>query len=255
VSFEKSEQEQTRQVADLARAELELRESSDSVTPTESDAGDPAPCARASGPSAARPSPCILDIVLDFDTREAHRALVAVGELGSELRQRLAMINTSLGCLLAGRDFTEQRLYLALRSGFIPDEHLHELACRYAERAMGQAHEPVDQRCHHALRVKRAWLRGEIDQMALTAACRAAEHVARNGPGETSLVAEAVWVATWHVAPDAAWLALRATASSILWAMAHNAVWLSRDDAKHASRMTWLSLLDMTWEYLAGVAP
>lgn len=67
---------------------------------------------------------------------------------------------------------------------------MHEFACCVAEAALLLA-EVGDARCWQAIEAKRAWLRGEIDDMQLAAA----------------------WSAAW----SAAWAAARATARAAAW--------------------------------------
>jgi len=231
----------------------EQRESSDHATPARSDVADPAACARASGTSAARPFYSILDARMDLDTEAGCRAMISCGEISVPLQLALKRHDITLGELLAGRDYAEQRLYLALRSGILSEPPLHELACRYAERAIADVRMPIDQRCVKGLAAKRGWVRGLLGETDLAAARSAAEYVARWGPHETSLVAEAAWVATWASGADAAWLAARATAHSMMWSMATQSVWMTIAHAAKAKATAWGYLIEVTCDYLVGV--
>jgi hypothetical protein len=78
---------------------------------------------------------------------------------------------------------------------------LHEFACCVAEAALLIA-EVTDQRCWNAIKAKRAWLRGDIDDAQLAAARDAALVAARDA---------------WDAARDAAVVAARAA-----WAEQNN---------------------------------
>lgn len=86
----------------------------------------------------------------------------------------------------------EDRLWSA--SFLIPDEILHEFACRCAEEALKLVENP-DPRSVAAIAAKRAWLRGEINDGQLAAARDAARYAARY----------ATRAAVGYAARDAAW--------------------------------------------------
>ena len=65
------------------------------------------------------------------------------------------------------------KLWAVLREEFIDSPVLHEYACRCAEYALTFVREP-DSRSIAAIEAKRKWLRGEISNDDLTAACDAA---------------------------------------------------------------------------------
>ena len=67
----------------------------------------------------------------------------------------------------------EDRLWAVLREEFIPAPILHEFACVYAEYALSLIKNP-DPRSVNAIKVKRAWLRGEATDEELAAARDAA---------------------------------------------------------------------------------
>ena len=110
----------------------------------------------------------------------------------------------------------EDRLWAVLREEFLPATILHEFACRCAERALKKA-KVTDERSWNAIKVKRAWLKGEATDEELAAA-RAA--------------AAAAWAA--GAAGAAAWAAWAAGAA---WAVAAwVAAWAARDTAAAAER-------------------
>lgn len=67
----------------------------------------------------------------------------------------------------------EDKLWSVLRPEFLPEELLHEFACRCAEYALSFIEKP-DPRSVAAIEAKRAWLRGEISDDELAAASAAA---------------------------------------------------------------------------------
>lgn len=87
----------------------------------------------------------------------------------------------------------EDKLWAVLREELIDAATLHEFACRCAERALARVENP-DERSVNAIRVKRAWLRGEATDEELKAARAAAWAVART----------AAWDAAWAAARTAA---------------------------------------------------
>ena len=88
-----------------------------------------------------------------------------------------------------------EKLWAVLREEFIDAPVLHEYACRCAEYALTFVREP-DSRSIAAIEAKRKWLRGEISNDDLTAACDAA-NAARDA-------ANAAARAAWDAARDAA---------------------------------------------------
>ena len=65
------------------------------------------------------------------------------------------------------------KLWAVLRPEFIPEETLHEFACRCAEEALKLVKNP-DPRSVAAIEAKRRWMRGEIGDEELAAARAAA---------------------------------------------------------------------------------
>lgn len=85
---------------------------------------------------------------------------------------------------------------------------LHEFACRCAERALTRA-KVTDERSWNAIKVKRAWLKGEATDAELASARAAA------------------WPAAWDAA--------RAAARAAAWAAAWDAAWDAAGDAARAA--------------------
>ena len=91
----------------------------------------------------------------------------------------------------------KDKLWAVLREEFIDAPVLHEYACRCAEYALTFVREP-DSRSIAAIEAKRKWLRGEISNDDLTAACDAAGDAAGDAAD-----------AAYDAACDAAWAAAR----------------------------------------------
>ena len=107
----------------------------------------------------------------------------------------------------------EDKLWAVLREELIDARILHEFACWCAEDALSHV-ENADERSWNAIKVKRAWLRGEASDAELAAAWSAAEAAA------WSAARAAAWSAAWSAARtvcravelDAAWSAAEAAA-------------------------------------------
>lgn len=108
--------------------------------------------------------------------------------------------------------------------GFIHSEILNEFACRCAERALSRVEHP-DSRSVAAIEAKRAWMKGEISDAELAAACEAAwdaarEHALYSSPAVlragawaahgVAYMNDAEYIAT-ECADMAIWAALEAT--------------------------------------------
>ena len=112
---------------------------------------------------------------------------------------------------------------------------LHEFACCVAEAALLLA-EVGDARCWQAIEAKRAWLRGEIDDMQLAAAWDAAWAAASSAARDAAIAAawSAAWAAAREAAREAAWAAASSAASSAAWAApwsaAREAAWAAAWD-------------------------
>jgi hypothetical protein len=101
-------------------------------------------------------------------------------------------------------------LWLVLRPELIDEPILHEFACRCAEKALELIKDP-DPRSVEAIRVKRAWLRGEATTEELAAARDAARDAAWAAGAAARAAARAAGAAAWDAARaaarDAAWAA------------------------------------------------
>ena len=93
---------------------------------------------------------------------------------------------------------------------------LHEFACRCAERALTNAN-VTDERSWNAIKVKRAWLKGEATDKELAAAWEAAREAAREAAWAAA--SAAAWAAARDAARDAAWEAAKAAQESELLEM------------------------------------
>ena len=135
---------------------------------------------------------------------------------GREKFRRIAALRnewTALDVLALPDVDAEDKLWAVLRPEFLPDEILHEFACRCAEYALSFVKSP-DRRSVAAIEAKRAWLRGEISDDELAAARDAWD------AWDASAAAWDAWAA-WDAARTAAWDAARTAA----WAAA-------REDAR-----------------------
>ena len=121
---------------------------------------------------------------------------------------------TALDILRIEHAPVEDRFWVVLRDGWLPDRLLHEFAIWCAEQALALIEEP-DPRSLKALEVKRAWLDGNATDAELDAA--------------------------WDAARDAAWDAARAAA----WAAARAA---ARDAARDAQRERFAAMMTTLFE-------
>jgi hypothetical protein len=127
---------------------------------------------------------------------------------------------------------------------------LHEFACVVAEKALLREREKgcePDARAWEAIRVKRAWLKGDAtdDQLAAAGAAAGAAdwHAARDAAGAAAKAAawHAAGAADWHAARDAAgaaakaaaWHAARDAAKAAAW---HAAWYAAQAAARNAAR-------------------
>lgn len=139
---------------------------------------------------------------------------------------------TALDVLELEEVSVEDKLWAVLRPEFIPEETLHEFACRCAEEALKLVENP-DPRSVAAIEAKRRWLRGEIGDEELSAA-RSAAWAAESAVWAAE---SAAWAAARSVARDAALsatLAARAAAKAA-WA-ARSAADAAADAAMAAAR-------------------
>ena len=120
------------------------------------------------------------------------------------------------------------KLWLLLRTQFIPENDLHELACQFAEHVLPifETEYSDDKRPRLAIEAKRKWLQGEITTNELKAA-RDAAWAAWDAP----------WAAAWaaRAARDAAWAA-KAAARDAAWAAARDAAWAAARNAARAAK-------------------
>ena len=152
--------------------------------------------------------PCWLE---DAEGREKFRKIAAIRKEWTAL-DVLALPDVS----------TDDKLWAVLRPEFLPDELLHEFACRCVEYALSFVENP-DPRSVAAIEAKRAWVRGEISDDELAAA-RAAARAAE----------AAAWAAA-RAARAAAWAAARAAARDAWDASA--AAWAAEDARDHEVEM------------------
>ena len=108
---------------------------------------------------------------------------------------------TALDILALDDVSAEDKLWAVLREELIDARILHEFACWCAEDALSHAEKP-DERSVTAIKVKRAWLRGEASDEELAAARYAARGAARYAAVDATV--DAAWAAAWAAAWTAA---------------------------------------------------
>ena len=118
----------------------------------------------------------------------------------------------------------QDKFWSVLREEFIEAPILHEFACRCAEYALSFMESP-DPRSIAAIEAKRKWLRGEIADAELDAAC----DIARDAAHDAAIYAARV--AARVAAQDVAWVIARVIAQDAAWAAARNVVWSAPNDA------------------------
>ena len=112
---------------------------------------------------------------------------------------------TALDVLALEEEIADDRLWAVLREDFLSKNTLYEFALLCAEHAL-TIDKVTDERCWNAIKVKRAWLRGEASDDELAAARTAAWYAA----GVARYAARAAaWYSAWDAALDAAWVAER----------------------------------------------
>ena len=142
---------------------------------------------------------------------------------GRERFARIAAIRnewTALDVLNLSDVSAQNKLWSVLREEFIEAPTLHEFACRCAEYALSFMESP-DPRSIAAIEAKRKWLRGEITDAELDAAC----DIARDAAHDAAMYAARV------AAQDVAWVIARVIAQDAAWAAARNVVWSAANDA------------------------
>ena len=146
---------------------------------------------------------------------------------GREKFARIAAIKnewTALDVLNLPDVSVQDKFWSVLREEFIEAPILHEFACRCAEYALSFV-EGSDPRSIAAIEAKRKWLRGEITDAELAAACDAAWDAAHDAAMYAARIAARV------AAQDVAWVIARVIAQDAAWAAARNVVWSAANDA------------------------
>ena len=139
---------------------------------------------------------------------------------------------TALDVLNLPNVSAQDKFWSVLREEFIEAPILHEFACRCAEYALSFVESP-DPRSIAAIEAKRKWLRGEITDAELAAACDAAWDAAHDAAMYAARIAarvaaqDAAWVIAKVIAQDAAW----AVAQDAAWAAVRNVVRFAANDA------------------------
>ena len=166
---------------------------------------------------------------------------------GREKFARIAAIRnewTALDVLNLPDVSVQDKFWSVLREEFIEAPILHEFACRCAEYALSFVEGP-DPRSIAAIEAKRKWLRGEITDAELAAACDAAWDAAHDAAMYAARIAARV--ATMYAARIAAWAAAKAAARAAAWATANDAALdtacAARDAARDAAREHELEIL------------
>ena len=146
---------------------------------------------------------------------------------GREKLARIAAIRnewTALDVLNLPDVSVQDKFWSVLREEFIEAPILHEFACCCAEYALSFVEGP-DPRSIAAIEAKRKWLRGEITDAELAAACDAAWDAAHYAAMYAARIAARV------AAQDAAWAIARVIAQDAAWAAARNVVRSAANDA------------------------
>ena len=141
----------------------------------------------------------------------------------------------------------QDKFWSVLREEFIEAPILHEFACRCAEYALSFMESP-DPRSIAAIEAKRKWLRGEIADAELDAACDIARDAAHDAAMYAARVAARV------AAQDVAWVIARVIAQDAAWAAARNVVWSAANDAAlDTAYAAWVAASraarDAAWEH------
>ena len=148
---------------------------------------------------------------------------------------------------------TDDKLCAVLCSEFLPDEILHEFACRCAEYALSFIEKPAP-RSVAAIEAKRAWLRGEISDDELAKARRTAWDAAWYSAWSVLDAAEKnardVAKTAWTAAEPAAWAAARDTAWEAAWYTVR-AARTTADDSEW--RAAWEAVRDHELEMLVDL--
>ena len=158
---------------------------------------------------------------------------------GREKFARIAAIRnewTALDVLNLPDVSVQDKFWSVLREEFIEAPILHEFACRCAEYALSFVEGP-DPRSIAAIEAKRKWLRGEITDAELAAACDAAWDAAHDAAMYAARIAARV------AAQDVAWVIARVIAQDAAWAAANDAALDTACAARDAAREHELEIL------------
>ena len=151
---------------------------------------------------------------------------------GREKLARIAAIRnewTALDVLNLPDVSAQDKLWSVLREEFIEVPTLHEFSCRCAEYALSFVASPGP-RSIAAIEAKRKWLRGEITDAELAAACDAAWDAAHDAAMYAARIAARV------AAQDVAWVIARVIAQDAAWAAALDTACAARVVASRAAR-------------------
>lgn len=164
--------------------------------------------------------------------------MAQIHELATQFGRKQITALEALNLPIPAKD----RLWLVLRPKMIPKPIIHEFACCCAEAALNLVESQggtIDARSREAIRVKRAWLKGETTDDDLAAARTAAWAVVKWTIAKTATedaaakvaalaidwaTIEDAWDIAWTVARDAAWIATWHTIGDREWTAARNAV-------------------------------
>ena len=159
---------------------------------------------------------------------------------------------TALGILALDDVDAEDKLWAVLREELIDARILHEFACWCAEDALSHV-ENADERSWNAIKVKRAWLRGEASDAERSAAEDAARSAAWHSVLAVAWSAErsAAWSAARSAAEDAARSAARSAAWYAAWSAVLAAAWSAAEDAARSA--AWSAAREQQVEHLKGM--
>ena len=151
---------------------------------------------------------------------------------------------TALDILALDDVDAEDKLWAMLREELIDARILHEFACWCAEDALSHV-ENADERSWNAIKVKRAWLRGEASDAELAVAWSAAWSAARSAA--EAAARSAAWSAAEAAARSAAEDAARSAARSAAWSAARPA------ERPAAWSAAWSAAREQQVEHLKGM--
>lgn len=135
----------------------------------------------------------------------------------------------------------ENKLCVILTEEIIPENDLHELACKFAESVLHlfEKEYPTDKRPRLAIDAKRKYIKGEITKHDLDAAWDAAWAAAWAVTWDDALDARAAaWDAAWAATWAAAW-----DARDAAWDSAKAAAWAAARTARDAEKQKQLKIV------------